>query len=72
MDVRIIRLVILVLCRFKLFLLVDSLIVIYQNWIYLVTHLFSILDSPSDNLAEPHPQIIELIILKVLRMVYER
>ena len=72
MDVRIIRLVILVLRRFKLFLLVDSLIVIYQNWIYLVTHLFSILDSPSDNLAEPHTQIIELIILEVLRMVYER
>ena len=55
LNVRVVRLVVLVFYRLKLFLLVDSLIIVDQNRIDFVSLQFLILDSAPDYLTKPHP-----------------
>ena len=72
LDVRVVRLVILVFYRFKLFLLVDGLIVVYQHRVDLISFQLLILNRPSDYLPKPHPQVVEFVILEVLGVVDKR
>lgn len=55
LNVWVVRLVVLVFYRLKLFLLVDGLVVVDQNRIDFVSLQFLVLDSAPDYLAEPHP-----------------
>jgi len=71
LNVRIVRLVVLVFGRFKLFLFIHSFVVVDEHWIDLIAHFLRLLDSPSHNLSETHSQVIEFVVLKVLRMVDE-
>ena len=72
LNVRVVRLVILVFYRFKLFLLVDCLIVVYENRVDLVSLKLLILNRSSDYLPKPHPQVVEFVILEVLGVVDKR
>ena len=71
LNVRIVRLVVLVFGRFKLFLFIHSFVVVDEHWIDLIAHFLRLLDSPSHYLSETHSQVIEFVVLKVLRMVDE-
>ena len=55
LNVRVVRLVVLVFYRLKLFLLVNGLIIVDQNRIDFVSLQFLILDSAPDYLTKPHP-----------------
>ena len=72
LNVRVVRLVVLVFHRFKLFLLINSLVVIDEHRVDLIAHFLRFLDRPSDDLTETHAQIVEFIVLEVLRVVHER